>query len=323
MGHAYEFASPPFPFDPLLSVQYYSLASQQGEDEADMALSKWFLCGAEGAFDKDENLAYTFAEKAAKKGLATAQFALGYYAEVGVGTPNNPEAARKWYQKAAAQGNDDAQERLNALSQSNPQMLSREEHENLTDAKLVRKHTQAKNSSAAAGRAARRADDQETQRVVGVVRKTSLLHKPNRREGTQAQEPPNPGFGGPPTSYRPGPGPPGPAAGPLGGPQREHRRFPSGPGPANPRPANRREQSDPSISFPPPQQAPPSFNRRPQKVQTSPSPPMNSIPPMPGTQYSPPAPGPAPAPAPDNGPATFQEMGIHTGKVEQKECVIM
>ena len=31
LGHAYEFAEPPFPFDPLLSVQYYSLASQQGE----------------------------------------------------------------------------------------------------------------------------------------------------------------------------------------------------------------------------------------------------------------------------------------------------
>ena len=28
-----------------------------------MALSKWFLCGAEGAFEKDEALALTFAEK--------------------------------------------------------------------------------------------------------------------------------------------------------------------------------------------------------------------------------------------------------------------
>ena len=51
LGHAYEFAEPPFGFDPLLSVQYYSLASQAGEVEADMALSKWFLCGSgAGAF---------------------------------------------------------------------------------------------------------------------------------------------------------------------------------------------------------------------------------------------------------------------------------
>jgi TPR repeat protein len=99
LGHAYEFALPPFPFDALLSVQYYSLASQQGETEADMALSKWFLCGAEGAFEKDESLAYTFAEKAARKGLPSAEFALGYYAEVGVGGPKDIEAARRFYQQ--------------------------------------------------------------------------------------------------------------------------------------------------------------------------------------------------------------------------------
>jgi hypothetical protein len=50
-----------------------------------MALSKWFLCGAEGGFEKDEVLAFTFAEKAAGKGLSSAKFALGHYAEVGVG----------------------------------------------------------------------------------------------------------------------------------------------------------------------------------------------------------------------------------------------
>ena len=109
LGHAYEFAEPPFPFDPLLSVQYYSLASEQGEAEADMALSKWFLCGSggaagdigpagAGAFEKDEALALTFAEKAAKKGLPSAEFAMGYYAEVGVGRPTDIQAALGWYQ---------------------------------------------------------------------------------------------------------------------------------------------------------------------------------------------------------------------------------
>jgi len=110
LGHAYEFAEPPFPFDPLLSVQYYSSASQQGEPEADMALSKWFLCGSTGAtapgsdattggFEKDEALALTFAEKAAKKGLASAEFAMGYYAEVGVGRPKDLNEAMLWYRK--------------------------------------------------------------------------------------------------------------------------------------------------------------------------------------------------------------------------------
>ncbi len=101
LGHSYEFATPPFSFDALLSVQYYSLASQQGEIEADMALSKWFLCGSEGAFEKDEGLAWTFAEKAAKKGLPSAEFAMGYYAEVGVGGPKDVDAAKKWYTKVS------------------------------------------------------------------------------------------------------------------------------------------------------------------------------------------------------------------------------
>ncbi|KIJ27161.1 hypothetical protein M422DRAFT_117160, partial [Sphaerobolus stellatus SS14] len=99
LGHAYEYAFPPFPFNPLLSVQYYSLASQQGEAEADMALSKWFLCGADGAFEKDEGLAVTFTDKAAKKGLHSAEFAMGYYAEVSIGGPKDFEVARKWYAK--------------------------------------------------------------------------------------------------------------------------------------------------------------------------------------------------------------------------------
>ena len=101
LGHAYEFAQPPFPFDALLSVQYYSLASQQGEFEADMALSKWFLCGSDGAFDKDESLAFTFAEKAARKGLPSAEFAMGYYMEVGVGGPKDIDAALKWYTRVS------------------------------------------------------------------------------------------------------------------------------------------------------------------------------------------------------------------------------
>ena len=98
LGHAYEFVLAPFPFDALLSVQYYLLANQQGEVEADMALSKWFLCGAEGAFDKDETLAYAFAEKAARKGLGSAEFAMGYYKEVGVGGSKDIDAACMWYQ---------------------------------------------------------------------------------------------------------------------------------------------------------------------------------------------------------------------------------
>ena len=76
----------------------------QGEVEADMALSKWFLCGADGAFEKDEALAYTFAEKAARKGLPSAEFAMGYYAEVGVGGLKDLQASVKCYKRVRAFG---------------------------------------------------------------------------------------------------------------------------------------------------------------------------------------------------------------------------
>ena len=70
-----------------------------GTMEAEMALSKWFLCGAEGAFEADERLAWVFAEKAASKGLVTAEFAMGYYCEVGVGGNKNLDQAIEWYRK--------------------------------------------------------------------------------------------------------------------------------------------------------------------------------------------------------------------------------
>ncbi|KAJ7857335.1 hypothetical protein B0H14DRAFT_3448025 [Mycena olivaceomarginata] len=147
LGHAYEFAVPArcrVPVRPAAVGAVVRLASQAGEAEADMALSKWFLCGAEGAFDKDESLARTFAAKAAAKGLPSGEFAMGYYNEVGIGGGLDLGEARAWYGKAAAHGNTDASERLRALAQSVPQALGRTEHDALTGDKLVRKRTQAR-----------------------------------------------------------------------------------------------------------------------------------------------------------------------------------
>ncbi|KAK4047698.1 hypothetical protein OIV83_005206 [Microbotryomycetes sp. JL201] len=143
MGFAYEYATLGCPFDPLLSVQYYALASQNGEVEADMALAKWYLCGSEGNFEKNETLAYTFAEKAASRQLPSAEFALGYFKEVGVNGAIDLDQARRWYQRAAAHGNEDAKQRLEALGAGDANALSRSDHESQVDAKLVRKRTQA------------------------------------------------------------------------------------------------------------------------------------------------------------------------------------
>jgi TPR repeat protein len=107
MGSAYELGSLGCDFNPALSMHYNALASKQGEAEADMALSKWFLVGSEGILPKNEELSYTYAQRAAHSGLATAEFALGYFHEIGMYVPVDLEKSREWYEKAAKHGNDD------------------------------------------------------------------------------------------------------------------------------------------------------------------------------------------------------------------------
>jgi TPR repeat protein len=47
--------------------------------------------------------AYLWARKAAEKGLAKAEYALGYFTEVGIGVPANLDEAKRWYYKAASE----------------------------------------------------------------------------------------------------------------------------------------------------------------------------------------------------------------------------
>ncbi|KZP30970.1 HCP-like protein [Athelia psychrophila] len=257
LGHCYDFAQPPpFPFDPLLSVQYYFLASQQGEDEADMALSKWFLCGSEGAFPKDEDLAYTFAEKAAVRGLGSAEFAMGYYAEVGVGPVKDVEAARAWYTKAAEHGNTDANDRLVALGAPGNAPLSRQQHDDITETKLVRKRTQARERSS--GERDRPPSDRQGvdgRRIVENVRRGSM-------------------------DQRPGPGPP--AGAPMTPIAESPRMRPQQP----PQQQGGYPQQPPAGQQRPPQQAysPPPGQQRPPQQQYSPPPGQQRPPPQAGQQ---------------------------------------
>ncbi|EPS40317.1 hypothetical protein H072_5884 [Dactylellina haptotyla CBS 200.50] len=127
MAQAYELCQLGCQFDPALSLHYNALASRQGEPEADMAISKWFLCGHEGVFNKNEELAFKYAQQAAKTGLPTAEFAMGYFYEIGMQVVADLAEARNWYQKAAAHGNKDAKGRLEGISRS--RTLSRKDHE--------------------------------------------------------------------------------------------------------------------------------------------------------------------------------------------------
>lgn len=134
MGAAYELCQLGCDFNPALSLHYNALAARQGEPEAEMAISKWFLCGHEGVFEKNDELAFTYAQRAAQSDLPTAQFALGYFYEIGIFVPVDIKEAKSWYAKAASSGNKDALTRIESISRS--KTLSRKDHEKVAIARI-------------------------------------------------------------------------------------------------------------------------------------------------------------------------------------------
>lgn len=134
MAQAYELCQLNCDFDPALSLHYNALASRQGEAEADMAVSKWFLCGFEGIFEKNEELAFTYAKRAAQTKMATAEFAMGYFYEIGMYVPIDLQESEVWYQKAASHGNKDALTRIDSIKKNNT--LSKNDHEKVAISRI-------------------------------------------------------------------------------------------------------------------------------------------------------------------------------------------
>jgi len=64
---------------------------------------------------QSDSEAYLWARRAANKGLSKAEYAVGYYAEVGIGIKQDIEFAKRWYMRSAAQGNKRAMNRLTEM----------------------------------------------------------------------------------------------------------------------------------------------------------------------------------------------------------------
>lgn len=138
MGQAYELCQLGCEFMPAYSLHYYGLAARQGQPEACLGVSRWFLFGYEGEFAKNEQLAFKYAQMAAKMKLATGEFAMGYYYEIGISVEKDIREARRWYELAAEHGNKDAVTRLEGLSQA--KTLSKEDHETSTLTRIKSQH---------------------------------------------------------------------------------------------------------------------------------------------------------------------------------------
>ncbi|KAK0384248.1 hypothetical protein NLU13_8336 [Sarocladium strictum] len=138
MGQAFELCQLGCDFNPAYSLHYYGLAAKQGLPEAALGVSRWFLFGYEGVFKKNEELAYKYALQAAEDKLATGEFALGYYNEIGIHVSKNLAEARRWYQLAADHGNTDAVGRLESLNDD--KTLSKQDHETTTLTRIKSQH---------------------------------------------------------------------------------------------------------------------------------------------------------------------------------------
>ncbi|EMD34481.1 hypothetical protein CERSUDRAFT_117322 [Gelatoporia subvermispora B] len=118
LGQCYEYGNLTCPVDPRRSIAWYTRAAEKGHSEAELALSGWYLTGSEGVLKQSDSEAYLWARRAGNKGLSKAEYAVGYYAEVGIGIKQDIEFAKRWYMRAAAQGNKRAMNRLTEMKRS-------------------------------------------------------------------------------------------------------------------------------------------------------------------------------------------------------------
>jgi hypothetical protein len=68
IARAYELKDLNSGFNPALSLHYCLLAASQDNAEAEMLISKWFLGGAEGQFEKNQAVSFVYAQRAAGRG---------------------------------------------------------------------------------------------------------------------------------------------------------------------------------------------------------------------------------------------------------------
>ncbi|CAG8477211.1 10333_t:CDS:2 [Diversispora eburnea] len=115
LGECYEYGKMGCPRDAALSIHYYTIAAQQDHPEACFALTAWYLVGSPGVLPQSDTEAYLWAKRAAEKSLPKAEYAVGYFTEVGIGVKIDQLTADMWYRRAAEHGDKRAQQRLKGV----------------------------------------------------------------------------------------------------------------------------------------------------------------------------------------------------------------
>ncbi len=82
------------------SVEFYTMAAEQGLAEAQLSLAVHYYAGK--GVETDLKWAFKLTKKAAKLGLMDAEFRLALMLNMGIGVNRKPEKAVIWFQIAAA-----------------------------------------------------------------------------------------------------------------------------------------------------------------------------------------------------------------------------
>jgi TPR repeat protein len=85
-------------------MRLYTLAMNLGHIEAYLGMAGWHMTGVENYLPKDQEMAFQLVKEAADRGLARAQYTLGYFYEGGIGVEVDVEKAFSFYGLAADQG---------------------------------------------------------------------------------------------------------------------------------------------------------------------------------------------------------------------------
>jgi TPR repeat protein len=128
-------------YDSSIALRYFHVASRHEQYQiykkvenagqggvSEVEISKWLLCGSEGIFLPNEEYAFYFAKLASDLGNGTAQFAVGYFYEVGIFVKQDIQAALIWYGLAASNDSTDATCRLKELNINRQNTITKKQH---------------------------------------------------------------------------------------------------------------------------------------------------------------------------------------------------
>jgi TPR repeat protein len=128
-------------YDSSIALRYFHITSRQqqylrykGDNSAGLGgcaeaeISKWMICGSEGMFEPNEEYAFYFAKLASELSNPIAEFAVGYFYEVGIYVEQDLKTALFWYNIASENGSKEAGERLQELKLDRKNTITKQQH---------------------------------------------------------------------------------------------------------------------------------------------------------------------------------------------------